>query len=177
MSPTGPETGRPGLTDAVRQTATVAERCESLSSGLLRRDWTVATCESLTAGTLATVLAAAPEASRWLAGSIVAYRPEVKFRLLGVAPGPVVTEPCARTMAVSGARLLGADVCLALTGVGGPGEDEGEPPGTVWFALSVPGTTVAERRVFEGSPTEVVTAATEHGLELLERWVVPGVAR
>src|SRR5690606_31745765 len=102
---------------------------------------------------------------------IVAYEPQVKFGLLGVEPGPVVTEGCARTMAESGARLLDADLCLALTGVGGPDPDEGQPPGTVWFAVRSPDGTVAECRVFGGSPAQVVAAAADHGLRLLERAV------
>lgn len=190
MSPSARGTGRPGappdsgsrldprldprLSAAVEETAASASRCTALSSALARRDWTVATCESLTAGTIATVLAAAPEASDWLAGGIVAYQPQVKFGLLGVEPGPVVTEACARTMAEAGARLLGADLCLALTGVGGPHPDEGQPPGTVWFAVRSPAGTVAERRIFDGSPAQVVVAATAHGLRLLERSVADG---
>ncbi len=184
MPPTGPDTGRPGddgqpapppdphLASAVDETAAAADRCTELGSALLDRGWTVATCESLTAGTIATVLAAAPRATEWLAGGIVAYQPEVKFGLLGVERGPIVTEDCARTMAESGARLLGADVCLALTGVGGPEPDEGLPPGTVWFAVAAPTGTIAERQVFDGGPAQVVTAATDHGLRLLERFAV-----
>ena len=50
---------------------------------------------------------------------------------LGVDPGPVVTALAARQMAGGVARLLGADVAISVTGVGGPDEEEGQPPGTV----------------------------------------------
>jgi nicotinamide mononucleotide (NMN) deamidase PncC len=42
-------------------------------------------------------------------------------------------------MAEGARRVLGADVGIAVTGVAGPSEQEGEPVGTVWFGLAVPG--------------------------------------
>jgi PncC family amidohydrolase len=38
-------------------------------------------------------------------------------------------------MATGAAQALGADVGLALTGVAGPTEQEGQPVGTVWVGL------------------------------------------
>ena len=37
-------------------------------------------------------------------------------------------------MARGTGRLLNADVAVAVTGVGGPDPQDGEPPGTVWAA-------------------------------------------
>ena len=68
---------------------------------------------------------------------MVAYDSEVKFDLLGVPEGPVVSEAAAKAMADGVRRLLGADVGLAATGVAGPAEQEGQPPGTVWLGLAV----------------------------------------
>jgi nicotinamide-nucleotide amidase len=58
----------------------------------------------------------------------------VKHTLLKVPAGPVVSERAAATMAAGAGRLLQAGVSLALTGVGGPGPQDGIPPGTVWVA-------------------------------------------
>ena len=60
-------------------------------------------------------------------GAVVSYASEVKFDLLGVSPGPVVSEAAAAEMAAGVRRLLGADVGLALTGVAGPAEQDGVP--------------------------------------------------
>lgn len=159
------------LSSAIRQTAdAAAEHAHDLAAVVARRGLTVATAESLTAGTVATVLAAAPEATDWLRGSVVAYSPEVKFGLLGVPRGPVVTRECAETMARATAALLSADLCVAVTGLGGPDPDPGEdePPGTVWFAVVGPdGAERVERRVFDGDPADVLTATTERALALL----------
>jgi nicotinamide-nucleotide amidase len=131
------------------------------------RGLTVAVAESLTAGKLASALGAAPDASTWFRGGVVAYAAEVKFKVLGVPPGPVVTEGCARAMASGVASLLDADLAVSVTGVGGPDEDEGEPPGTVWFAVVSPKGEHAELRRFDGEPADVLAATTAHALRLL----------
>ncbi|EYR62793.1 competence protein [Actinotalea ferrariae CF5-4] len=156
------------LHTAVTTTAEAARRLAADLPDLLeRRGWTVGTAESLTGGTVASVLAAAPSAQDWLRGAVVAYTPAVKFGLLGVPEGPVVTEECARVMATSTARLLGADLVVAVTGVGGPEPDEGEPAGTVWFAVAAPDGVRTQKRVFDGDPPGVLTATTEHAIALL----------
>jgi nicotinamide-nucleotide amidase len=45
-------------------------------------------------------------------------------------------------MATGAQRVLGADVGIAATGVAGPDEQDGQPVGTVWFALAIPGLAV-----------------------------------
>src|SRR5215208_80173 len=79
-------------------------------------------------------LAAGPEASEWFRGSLVAYQETVKFDVLGVRRGPLVDPDCAEGMARGVGRLLGADVAVAATGVGGPDPSEGKPAGTVYVA-------------------------------------------
>ena len=76
-----------------------------------------------------------------LRGSIVSYASEVKFDLLDVPTGPVVSEQAALQMAEGARRVLGADVGLALTGVAGPTEQDGMPVGTLCVGI-VDGRTV-----------------------------------
>ena len=83
-------------------------------------------------------LTAIPGASDVFRGAIVSYASEVKFDLLGVTPGPVVSEPAAVQMAEGARRVLGADVGLALTGVAGPTEQDGIAVGTVCIAVALP---------------------------------------
>lgn len=128
---------------------------------------TVGTAESITAGAVATALAAAPEASEWFHGGVVAYSPRVKQDVLGVTPGPVVTDRCAREMARGAARLLEVDAAVATTGVGGPEPEEGEPPGTVYVAVVGPAGESCHRLGLAGPPEEVVDLAAERALELL----------
>ena len=44
---------------------------------------------------------------------------------------------------------------VALTGVGGPDEEDGEPPGTVWIATDDGVQPHATLHRFEGSPSEI----------------------
>jgi nicotinamide-nucleotide amidase len=96
----------------------------------------LAVAESLTGGMVGARLTAVPGASDWFAGGVVAYGSDVKRALLGVGPGPVVSEQAAREMALGAVRLLGADVGLSLTGVAGPGVQDDQPPGTVFVGLA-----------------------------------------
>ena len=128
---------------------------------------TVAVAESLTSGTIASHLGAAPAASSWFRGGVAAYSDLAKRDVLGVPPGPVISEASARAMARGVADLLGADVAVAVTGVGGPTEQEGQPVGTVWFGIAAGGAGRTEHRRFDGESDDVLRATTLHALELL----------
>lgn len=141
----------------------------AISQWMRQRNLTLAVAESLTSGAVASTLGAAEAASEWFRGGLIAYASEVKFELLKVPEGPVVTAECARQMAAGVAELLRADVGLALTGVGGPGATEGKPAGTVFLAVHAPGIDRVDECRFPGDPTEVVRAATLHGLRMLAK--------
>jgi len=104
---------------------------------LLERGLTVAVAESLTGGLVASRMVSVPGSSGWFRGGVVAYDSQVKYDLLGVPEGPVVSEVAVVAMADGVRRLLGADVGLATTGVAGPTEQEGHPPGTVWLGVAL----------------------------------------
>jgi nicotinamide-nucleotide amidase len=98
---------------------------------------TLAVAESLTGGLVASRLVEIPGSSAWFRGGVVAYDSQVKFDLLDVPEGPVVSEVAAQAMADGVRRRLGADVGISTTGVAGPAEQEGQPPGTVWLGTAV----------------------------------------
>lgn len=132
---------------------------------------TIAVAESLTAGRLATALARGGRATTWFRGGVVAYQPTVKQHVLGVAPGPVVTAACADAMAHGAARLLRADVALATTGVGGPREEEGEQPGTVWLARLVDGHIATRLLHLDGDVDAVLDGTVADAM----RWLREGL--
>jgi nicotinamide-nucleotide amidase len=116
-------------TDTMESVVLEMMKVKQLSLGL---------AESVTGGLVAARLTAIPGASDVVRGSIVSYASEVKCDLLGVEPGPVVSEHAALQMA-QGARVrLGADIGLALTGVAGPTEQDRMPVGTLCVAISGP---------------------------------------
>ncbi len=125
------------------------ETMESVTLQLLRdRGLSLGVAESLTGGMVGSRLSAIPGASDTYVGDIVAYASRVKFDLLGVPEGPVISEECAVAMAEGVRRVLGTDVGIAVTGVAGPAEQEGRPAGTVCLAVSIGDlTTSAELRL------------------------------
>jgi nicotinamide-nucleotide amidase len=108
-----------------------------VAAQLSRRDLTLAVAESLTGGLIASRLVNVPGASTWFRGGVVSYASQVKFDVLGVPEGPVVSGVAAEAMATGVRDLLKADVGLSVTGVAGPDEQDGQAPGTVFVGLSL----------------------------------------
>lgn len=161
----GARNATPPYDEAVSRTADLARKIADI---VTHRGLSVGAAESLTGGALSSALAAAPDASRWFHGGVVAYSAQVNQEVLGVRPGPVVTARCAEEMARGVARLLMVDVAVSRTGVGGPDPEEGEEPGTVYVGIVTPGGGVTTHRLeLDGSPAEVVEEATEQALDLL----------
>ena len=127
----------------------------------------VGAAESLTGGAVSSALAMGAEAAEWYHGCVVSYSPAVKYDLLGVTPGPLVTERCAVEMVSGAAKVLEVDAAVSTTGAGGPGPEEGKPAGTVHVALYVRGDVTTHELHLDGDPGEVVEAATEKALGLL----------
>lgn len=106
---------------------------------LVERGWSLGLAESMTGGLVAMRMTAVPGASEWFRGGVVSYASSIKFDLLGVGQGPVVSERCAAEMATGVRKVLGADVGLSVTGVAGPSEQDGEPVGTIWLGCDLSG--------------------------------------
>jgi nicotinamide-nucleotide amidase len=115
---------------------------------LLERAETVATAESLTGGRLAARLTDAPGASKTYLGGVVAYATSVKQAVLGVPEGVVeqygvISAECALAMARGAIAVTGATWGIGTTGVAGPEEQEGHPPGTVHVGVVGPSVSTA----------------------------------
>jgi nicotinamide-nucleotide amidase len=131
---------------------------------------TLGLAESLTGGLASSRLVNVPGASQWFRGSVVSYASEVKYEILGVPEGPVVSESAAIAMAEGAQRVLGADVGLSITGVAGPDSQDGQPPGTVLVGLALP-KSEPEGVAFTvpGDRDRVRQYATIAALDLLRR--------
>lgn len=111
---------------------------ESVVLQILRdRGLTLGLAESVTGGLVAGRLTGVAGASDVFRGAVVSYASDVKFEVLGVPEGPVVSEVAAAAMAVGARRVLGADVALSLTGVAGPAEQDGMPVGTLCVGIVI----------------------------------------
>ncbi len=134
---------------------------------LRERALSLAVAESLTGGLLGARITAVPGASDIFRGGLVAYASEVKFTLLGVPIGPVVSAECAKAMAAGVRERLGADVGLATTGVAGPTEQDGQPVGTVFLGLAIDDTVQAARILLPGDRQQIRQYAVISALNVL----------
>ena len=114
------------------------ESMEDVVASLLReRGLTLSVAESLTGGLIASRLVNVAGASTWFRGGLVSYASQIKFDLLDVPEGPVVSAEAADAMASGVRKLLDADIGLSVTGVAGPEEQDGHVPGTVFVGLDL----------------------------------------
>lgn len=97
---------------------------------------TLAVAETVTSGVIASRMAPLPAAAGVFRGAVVAADPATQHEVLGVPPGPLVSEAAASALALGVRRLLGASVGLATTGAAGP-DDRDVPSGTVCLAVAV----------------------------------------
>ncbi|MGZ4681379.1 MAG: competence/damage-inducible protein A [Acidimicrobiales bacterium] len=146
------------------------ESMEEVVLNLLRdRGLTLATAESVTGGLIASRLTSIPGASEVFRGSVVSYASEVKFDVLGVPVGPVVSDEAAIAMAEGACRVLGADVAVSVTGVAGPDPQEGVPVGTVYLGVCIDGEAESMMIRLPGDRERVRQFSTISVLDWLRR--------
>jgi nicotinamide-nucleotide amidase len=101
---------------------------------------------------------------------VVSYASDVKFNVLGVSQGPVVSPEAAVEMAIGAKRVLGADVGLSLTGVAGPEEQDGHRPGTLCIGVALPdGTTASSVVQLPGMRDQMRQLSVISALDFLRR--------
>lgn len=129
-----------------------------------RTTQTVAVAESCTGGLLAAELATTPGSGDWFIGGVVAYHERVKFRLLAVPEGPVISGEAAIAMARGVRTLLDTDIGIAITGVAGPNTEEDQPVGTVFIGICHHDQSRSVPLVIEGDPDRIRSVAVERAL-------------
>ena len=183
----------PIIADHVFDAPETGDLVEALGARLRASGLTVATAESCTGGGVAERLTRLAGASRWYAGSVVAYDNRVKQALLGVDANLIerfgaVSEPVAEAMARGVLQRIDADCAIALTGVAGPlmnvalailaapgGGSPTKPVGTVCIGIAWPRAgapqpaTAVFTRVFPGDREAVRVRAGQAALAALYR--------
>ena len=125
---------------------------ERLGDILRKTSDTLATMESCTGGLLASTITDIAGSSDYYRGGFVTYTNEVKIAH-GVDPSlierhGVVSKEVAEAMAQAARRNLKADFGIGVTGVAGPSELEGHPPGTVHIGFAWEGGASSLFRTF-----------------------------
>ncbi|MBN2683018.1 MAG: competence/damage-inducible protein A [Bacteroidales bacterium] len=121
---------------------------------LLEKKLTLATAESCTGGSIASIITSIPGSSSYYKGSIVAYSNDVKTNLLKVNSNDIenhgaVSEIVVKQMAENVKTLLNTDYGVASSGIAGPdGGTANKPVGTIWIAVAGPKQTVCKQYSF-----------------------------
>lgn len=156
---------------------------DALVKKFLQHKLTLALAESCTCGWVAAQLAPAQGVSEVLLGSVVTYHAEAKQRLLGVKK-KTLEEYSAESQQISNEMVEGlhkhlpADVCVAITGLFGPGASQtpDKPVGTIFVTILMGGRAHEYREVLKGAPDKLRDQAADFIYtklaELLDRRLV-----
>jgi nicotinamide-nucleotide amidase len=153
-------------------------RLEQEIGDLLRqKNLTVGVVESATGGLISQMITNVPGSSDYYKGSVTAYSNETKVKVVGVSEETInqygaVSSQVAEEMAEKGQRLLTVDICLADTGIAGPGgAAPGKPVGLFYVGLSHRDTTYSQKHIFEGDREQNKWSAAEAALNWLKDYL------
>jgi nicotinamide-nucleotide amidase len=116
----------------------------------------IATVESATGGKIADKITSIPGSSAYFKGSVIAYSNEVKTTVVGVKRETIeshgaVSSETAVEMARGGMKLLNTDICIADTGIAGPGGSTPDKPvGLFYIGLAHKDGVQSHKYVFQG---------------------------
>jgi|SRR5713226_3439853 len=118
-------------------------RAHQVGERLRQLGWSVAVAESCTGGLLGAGLTDVPGSSDYFLGGVIAYADRVKVEQLAVPDGVLrsvgaVSMETAAAMASGVRQLLRADIGVSITGVAGPGAEEGKPAGLTFIGVAAP---------------------------------------
>ncbi|OGO46735.1 MAG: competence/damage-inducible protein A [Chloroflexi bacterium RBG_16_64_32] len=145
----------------------------AIGAMLKERNLTLATMESCTGGLLASTITDVPGSSIYFKGGYVAYTAEMKMGL-GVSAELIemhgtVSDEVAADMARAARANAGADLGVAVTGVAGPDELEGKPPGRVHIAVDGGGPAQSVSYTYYQGRAATKRRAVTTALALLRR--------
>ncbi len=141
---------------------------------LRQKGLTLGVVESATGGLISHRITNVPGSSDYYKGSITAYSNEIKIKVVGVSEASIhrygaVSRQVAEAMAAGGRRVLAVDICLADTGIAGPGgATVKKPVGLFYLGLSHHGGAYSQRHAFCGDRERNKRSAAEAALSWLK---------
>ena len=148
-----------------------SDTMESVVLDALReKGWTLGLAESVTGGLIGGRITNVAGASEVFRGGIISYASQIKFDMLDVDEGPVVSEKAAVQMALGAQRVLGVDVALSVTGVAGPEMQDGRDVGTLCIGVALPdGSTLTTTAMLPGVRDQMRQFSVITALDFLRR--------
>ena len=154
-------------------------RLEQEIGDLLRqKGLTLGVVESATGGLISHRITSVPGSSDYYKGSVTAYSNETKIRVVGVKDETIraygaVSHQVAEEMAEGGKKVLAVDICVADTGIAGPGgETPGKPVGLFYVGLSYASGRYSREHRFGGNREQNKQSAAEAALAWLKEYLI-----
>jgi len=146
---------------------------------LLRRNGlTLGVVESATGGLISHLITNVPGSSDYYKGSVTAYSNEAKIKVVGVKESTIkkygaVSPQVAKEMAQGGRKALVVDICIADTGIAGPGgATPSKPAGLFYIGLSHQAGTYSQKHHFPGDREQNKRDAAKAALIWLKEYLV-----
>ncbi len=145
---------------------------------LRQRGMTLGAIESATGGLISHRITNVPGSSDYYKGSVTAYSNEAKAEVVRVKRETIerygaVSAQVAEEMAEEGRKLLAVDICIADTGIAGPGgATEGKAVGLFYLALAHGERTYSRQHNFAGSREQNKQDAAETALTWLKEYLL-----
>lgn len=146
---------------------------------LVRRGVSVSTAESCTGGLLSELITSVPGASQIFELGICTYSEQMKTKFLDVSPETirkygVVSRETALEMVRGLKKISGADICISVTGIAGPGGGTAEKPvGTVYIGFDIMGRQFVQLpelwKLNDLSRSSIRTTAAVYIFETIEK--------
>jgi PncC family amidohydrolase len=151
---------------------------QDIGNLLRQQGLTLGIVESATGGLVSHRITNIPGSSDYYKGSVTAYSNEAKIRVVGVSEATInqygaVSPQVAEEMAEGGKKILAADICLADTGIAGPGGATPEKPvGLFYIGLSHGERTYSRKHNFQGDREQNKQSAAEAALSWLKEYLL-----
>ena len=156
----------------------MASLAQEIGDLLRRRGLTLGAVESATGGLISHRITDVPGSSDYYKGSVTAYSNETKIKVVGVKEETIraygaVSHQVAEEMAEGGKKALAVDICVADTGIAGPGgETPGKPVGLFYIGLAHASGTHSQGHHFGGNREQNKQSAAEATLVWLKDYLI-----
>ena len=145
---------------------------------LLRKGLTLGVVESATGGLISHLVTNIPGSSDYYKGSVTAYSNEIKVKVIGVSADTIerygsVSPQVAEELALGGKKLLAVDICLADTGIAGPGgATPGKSVGLFYVGMAHRDGVSSRKHEFSGSREQNKISAAYAALSWLKEYLL-----
>jgi PncC family amidohydrolase len=144
---------------------------------LRQKGLTLGTVESATGGLISHLVTNVPGSSDYFKGAVTAYANETKVNVIGVRAATLkrygaVSPQVAEEMAAGGKRVLGVDICLADTGIAGPGgATPGKAVGLFYLGMAYKDGVYSRKYEFHGTRIQNKKSAAKAALGWLKKYL------